>query len=296
MFRLNFVIKLLTFALLLAIAPSNVQATERLAVTAGSELDFFPYAFVNQDGEPDGFSVDLIKAVAAAADLDLTIQADKWDRVWNDLVQGNIDILPLVGKLPERATLVEFSTPHTGILDAFFVREGSPGLTTIAAAQGKEIVVMKSDVAHHKLMEVAFEGTIIPVNTITEGLSLVASGKHDAFLGPWLMAGIALKENKIKGLVSEKPVADYLRIQAFAVKKGDFKLLERLNHGLETVKANGEYTKIYNKWLIIEEPTDEILNYGIAGLALVAFIALIGTALVSFKRRLKPNSGDEVHF
>ena len=34
----------------------------------------------------------------------------------------------------------------------------------------------------------------------------------------------------------------------FAVSKRNQKLAEELNKGLETIKANGEYDKIYNKW------------------------------------------------
>ena len=34
-----------------------------------------------------------------------------------------------------------------------------------------------------------------------------------------------------------------------AVNKSSKELLESLNKGLETVKANGEYQKIYDKWM-----------------------------------------------
>jgi hypothetical protein len=61
-------------------------------------------------------------------------------------------------------------------------------------AKGKEIVVMRSDAAHHELMARKFEGRLIPVDTIPAGLSLVASGKHDAFLCSKLTGTIVIKE------------------------------------------------------------------------------------------------------
>ena len=92
----------------------------------GSELEFPPYAFVDENGQPAGFSVDLIKAVAGVMGLPIKISTGSWDTVWNDLVAGRLDVLPIVAKSPERQRLVDFSLPHTETYDAFFVRQGNP--------------------------------------------------------------------------------------------------------------------------------------------------------------------------
>lgn len=268
------------FILLSGLLASAEAADPSPEIRVGSELDFYPYAFVNAQGEADGFSVDLVKAVAGTMDLKLKIVAEPWDKVWNDLVAGRIDLLPLVGKLPERAAVIEFSKEHTGTPDAFFVRGNDPPIGELATATGKTIVVMRSDVAHHKLLETKFQGGIVTVGTITEGLQLVASGQHDAFLGPQLMAMLAIRDQKIPNVKSSGPVKDYMRIQAFAVKKGDFKLLETLNKGLDIVKSSGEYERIYNKWLVVELPTQTRSSYPFAipifvGLAIAVTLAFL---------------------
>lgn len=279
-----------TRIVLLAVSLScaSLFAEDSAPIKVGSELDFYPYAFVNDKGQADGFSVDLVNAVALSEGLKLDIRPEPWDKIWNDLVQRRIDLLPLVGKLDERATLIEFSMPHTGTSDAFFVREGSPPIVSVAAAKGKEIVVMRSDVAHHKLLEYKFNGTIIPVNTISDGLNLVASGKHDAFLGPLLMSTLAIKDQHIKGIVAGEPVPDYLRIQAFAVKKGDYVLLAKLNHGLETIKSNGEYNRIYNKWLTIDNSPDTLMGSVFIVVLAVGALALVGLGIL-LKRIMRKN-------
>jgi len=247
-------------------------------VRVGSELEFRPYAFLDENGQPAGFSIDLIKAVANSMDLKLRISSASWDSVWNGLLEGRIDVLPIVAKLPERTRLVHFSVPHTETFDAFFVREGAPVLNSISMAEGKQIVVMRSDAAHHELLERHFIGKLITVNTIPEGLSLIAAGKYDAFLCPKLIGTMVIKEHGIKRLIAGPPIADYKRVFSFAVKNDDTELLEKLNQGLLIVKTNGEYDRIYSKWLTADDPWRKYQKFFFPALA----ILLLAIGVVTF--------------
>ena len=113
---------LLIVAMLFAgLANGTVNAaTDSPEVRVGSELDFPPYAMVGKNGQPEGFSIDLIKAVADAMGLSIKISTGPWDTVWNDLVAGRLDVLPVVAKSPERQRLVDFSLPHTETYDGLF--------------------------------------------------------------------------------------------------------------------------------------------------------------------------------
>ena len=244
-------------------------------VRVGSELEFPPYAFVDENGRPAGFSVDLIKAVADAMGLSITISTGPWDTVWNALVAGRLDVLPLVAKLPERQPLVDFSLPHTETYDAFFVRKGSPPIQNIDDARGREIIVMRSDAAHHALVERNFKGHLILVATIPEGLSLVSSGKHDAFLCSKLIGTMSINEHGLKGLATGPPIPDYKRVFSFAVKKGDAELLEKLNQGLLIIKTRGEYDRIYEKWLTADDPWRRLQKYLLPVIAIAIAITLI---------------------
>jgi len=183
----------LCVGIVLALNPVRVCLAASTEVVVGSELDFRPYAFVDRNGKPTGFSVDLIKATSEAMGLRVRISNGPWDDVWNRLLAGKVDVLPIVARLPERQQAVDFSLPHTETYDAFFVREDRPSISSIASARGKEIVVMRSDAAHHALEARHFGDNLIFVKTIPEGLALVASGKHDAFLCPKLIGTTAGK-------------------------------------------------------------------------------------------------------
>ena len=268
---------LLTIAMLIAgLANGTVNAaTDSAEVRVGSELEFPPYAFVDESGQPAGFSVDLIKAVADVMGLPIKISTGSWDTVWNDLVAGRLDVLPIVAKSPERQRLVDFSLPHTETYDAFFVRQGNPQIQNIEAARGKEIVVMRSDAAHHALLERNFRDRLILVETIPAGLSLIASGKHDAFLCSKLIGTMVIKEHGLTNLEAGPPIPDYKRVFSFAVKKGDVELLEKLNQGLLIIKTNREYDRIYEKWLTADDPWRKLEKYLLPAIVIVIAIALI---------------------
>jgi PAS domain S-box-containing protein len=273
-----------TTAVMLAVLISE-KAGQAAMVRVGSEVEFIPYAFVDKEGQAAGFSVDLIRAVAQAMGLQIEITAGTWDSVWSQLVAGQLDVLPIVARLPGRARLVDFSLPHTETYDAFFVRPGSREFENLEAARGKEIVVMRSDAAHHALIERNFQGLIL-VDTIPEGLSLVASGRHDAFLCSKLIGLLALQKLGGQNLRAGPPIPDYKRAFSFAVKQGNAELLEKLNQGLMIVKASGEYQRIYDRWLSMEDPWHKWKGY-LAPLALVLLtIILIGTIWLMTLRRL----------
>lgn len=147
---------------------------------------------------------------------------------------------------------------------------------------------MRSDAAHHALMERGFEGKIIPAESISEMLTLLASGKHDALLYPKLLGIIKIKELKIEGLKAGPPIPDYKREFSFAVKKGDLELLEKFNQGLLIVKSNGEYQRIYEKWFGFEHPWQKFSKYFWPVIILAMAVALIaGSSIVLLQRIVK---------
>jgi len=186
-------------------------------------------------------------------------------------------VLAIVAKTPDRESQVDFSVPHTETFDAFFVRTGQPAIPNLAAAAGKEIVVRRSDAAVDLLTR-KFPGKLTFVDTVPQGLALVAAGQHDAFLNSKLIGTLEMRENHIPGLTAGPPIPDYKRVFAFAVRKGDVELLEKLNQGLRIIKANGEYDRIYQQWLEVQpenrwQKMVPYLRWAIAAIVLLVVLA-----------------------
>jgi len=253
--------------------------------------DYYPYSFVNEKGMPDGFSVDIAKAVSAVMDMTSEITVDTWQNARQALANGNIDFLPMMAESAARRQSFDFSVPHTIAYDAVFVRKGSQRPRSSEDLAGKTVIVMNKDAAHDYLLSSGISDKIklVLVDSLPDGLRLLASGQGDALLMPKLVGLILMKQLNITNVEESPLVIDaYSRPFSFAVKKGDKALQERLSQGLSIVKASGQYDQIYNKWFGALEPRGlpwiSVLKYI---LAIVAGFSLIGLGLLLWSVSLK---------
>ncbi|HLF98394.1 MAG TPA: transporter substrate-binding domain-containing protein [Methylococcaceae bacterium] len=288
--RIGFPVGRFVLGLVLAFsAPggSTWAAPER-PIVVGTEIGFPPYVDVDEEGRSTGFAVELFAAVAAVMDIQASYRPDRWDTVWRGLQSGEFDALPLAARLPEREGLVEFTRPHTLGYDSFFVRKGRSPIASLAQARALSVVVLRSDASHHALASRGFQRQLVPVDSLADGFRLLASGQHDAVLAPLLQGNMLVKALGVATVVEPGPLLkEYRREFCFAVRKGDTELRDRLDEGLAIVKANGEYDRLYRKWLGIYEPYTFPVRYVAwgGGVALI-LLALLGLWTWQLRRQV----------
>ncbi len=218
-------------------------------IQAGSEYDYPPFCIVSEDGEADGFSVELLRAALQAVDLDVAFKVGPWNEVKEDLEQGRIQALPFVGRTPEREDIFDFTFSYIPLHGAIFVRKGDTRINTVADLAGKEVIVMKGDNAEEFARREKITPHVIAVATYEEAMRLLAAGKHDAVIAQRLMGVELLQDLGINNIVAVDHRLDKFRQDiAFAVQEGDQELLSLLNEGLAIVIADGTYDKLYKKW------------------------------------------------
>ena len=253
--------------------------------------DYYPYTFVNKTGVPDGFSIDLVKAITKVMGMDLEIKVDTWQRAMRDLETGEIDLLPMMAYSKERDKVFDFSAPHTIAFDAFFTRKDNKRINSIEDLKGQTIIVMKGDQAHDYLRSSGFVDSehLILVDSLPEALRLLSSGKGDAALMPKLVGLSVMNNLNLTNLTQSSVIVEsYNRPFSFAVKEGNQLLLERLSQGLSIVKKTGQYREIYDKWFGALEPKEltlkSVLKY-IVGMLLALLLIGSAFALWSFSLR-----------
>jgi PAS domain S-box-containing protein len=239
--------------------------------------NYAPYTFVNAQGEPDGFSVDLMKAVAKTMDVKLEITVDTWDNARHALESGAIDFLPMMAYSEERDKLYDFSPPHTIAFDAFFTRKDAPraAIKSMDDLRGKTIIVMDGDQAHDYLLSLtSIETKLILVKSLPDALRKLAAGEGDAALMPKLVGLTLVRDLNLANLETSPVVVEaYNRPFSFAVKEGNQEALERLTQGMNIVKETGEYEKIYEKWFGTLEPR---------GISTETFLRDLGWVILAF--------------
>jgi PAS domain S-box-containing protein len=225
------------------------HSTERDTIYIASEPDYPPYCIVDEKGEAAGFSIDLFKAAAEAANLKVEIKIGVWNKIKQDLAEGKIDALPLVGRTPEREEFYDFTMPYLSLHGAIFVRKGTSDIHDLSDLKEKEIIVMKGDNAEEFVRREQLSERIITTSTFDEAFKLLASGRHDAVITQRVMGLNLLEKLKIKSIEPlDIQIPSFRQDFCFAVKKGDTALLARLNEGLSVIIANDTYEEIRFKW------------------------------------------------
>ena len=256
--------------------------------------NYYPYTFLNKEGVPDGFSVDLIHTVASIMGMDLEISADAWERAVTLLETGEIDFLPMMAYSEERDRIFDFSVPHTIAFDAIFTRVNGKKLKSENDLKGQTVIVMKGDQAYNFLRSSGLVDSehLLLINSIPEALRLLSSGRGDAALMPKLVGLMILNDLHLTNITRSPIVLEsYNRPFSFAVKKGNLLLLERLSQGLSIAKQTGQYREIYNKWFGALEPEESLLKPFLAyGIPLFLALLMIGLVFIiwlfSFKKRI----------
>jgi PAS domain S-box-containing protein len=239
----------------------NTQFYPNDTILIASEPDYPPYCIVNENGEADGFSIDLFKAAADAVGLSVEIKIGIWDHIKQELANGAIDALPLVGRTPEREKIYDFTMPYLSLHGAVFVRKGSEKIQNLADLKEKEIVVMKGDNAEEFVRRENISDYIFTTNTFEEAFKKLAQGNYDAVITQRITGLKLLEEMGIKSIVAlDLYIPQFRQDFCFAVQKGNTHLLSRLNEGLSVIIANGTFDALRTKWFGPEDARLENLR------------------------------------
>lgn len=244
---------LVMFCMSLVNAQQNGEAISQPGhintVVIASEPDYPPYCIVDENGNADGFSVELFKAAAQAAGLNVEIKIGIWNQIKQDLAEGKIDALPFVGRTPEREEIFDFTMPYLSLHGAVFVRKTERGIQSLEDLKEKEIVVMKGDNAEEFVRRTKISEKIFTTNTFEEAFRELEEGRFDAVIMQRVTGLKLLEEMNVKSIKAlDFQLPEFRQDFCFAVQEGNQELLVLLNEGLSVVIANETFEKLRFKW------------------------------------------------
>ncbi len=223
------------------------------SLVVGGDANFPPYEFLDADGEPSGFDVELFEAVAEVLDLQVEVRLGPWDEVREMLEAGQIDAVVGMHYSVERDELLDFSTPYAMAHYAVFVREDREDIRGVADLGGRRVVVQAGALVQDMGDQLGITHTMVTVPGPEQALRGLAAGDYDAALlfqhqGLYLAERLGLEGIVVVG----RPMAP--KEYCFAVLDGDEQLVRALNEGLAVVKATGRYQELQTRWLGVLEP------------------------------------------
>ena len=277
------ILALLAFGLQNAHADTSGQGV----IVVGGTLDYPPFHYLNKKNQPEGFDIDLISAVAREAGMQVKFRLGDWQKILHDLEFGNnVDVVPMFVSA-ERQLHYDFSTPFLSRYHVLFGRKEMPPLRGINALSGKSVLVQRAGFAAEELRIENSSAIRILTDEEPDALRILSSGKYDYALVPELIGRYAIKTYHIENITTKSPPI-LTRDYAFAVRKGNTPLLERINDGIQKVLANGQYDQIYGMRLSNLHTQDEIREPILQKFIIVATVLIVLTfALLLSSRKLR---------
>ncbi len=287
---------LLTLSLFSTSFADPVRFSPERIILVGVNKDFAPLEFENSEGKPDGYTVDLMKAIARQEGLNIKFVFETWSNTRRDLQDKKIDMVTGMLYSKERDKMFDFSLPNSVIAYTLFIRKETP-IKTLNDLKEKEIIVVEDVYAHDWLIKSRITSSIISVKDPIEALQLLASGKHDCIIMPRLHGLDLLDKLKITNVETTGPPI-LAREFCFAVAEGNSDLLAELNEGLFALQQSGEYDEIYRKWMSVYTSTRQfqtIIKYGVFAFALVFFLLLTAVLCNLWLKRIVRRKTKEIH-
>ena len=232
-------------------APAGASAPAVRVYTVGTDAAYAPFESQNEKGEIVGFDIDVVRAVAAKAGIEVKFVNTPWEGIFNALKQGDRDLLvSSITITDERKQTMDFSDPY---FDAH------------------QLIAVKTDSKIARFEDL--KSLKVGVQTGTTGDDAISKlqGKNSTDIKRFESTPLALKELETGGIdavvADNGVVVNYVKNNAgnkfktvndpafapehygIAVRKGNAELLAKLNAGLAAIKADGSYDRIYASYL-----------------------------------------------
>jgi ABC-type amino acid transport substrate-binding protein len=233
-------------------APAAEPAAAPLKIKVGTNAEYRPFEFVDENGAVVGFDIDLMNAIAKAAGFEVEFVNTRWDGIFVALAQGEFDAVQSAATITdERKQTVNFSDPYFLAGQGLAVKQGSP-IAGLADIDGKRVGVQLGTTGDIWASENT-GAEVVRFDEITLAMQALANGDVDAVLNDAPVSADIIKANPELGLVmlSEIYTSEEYGI---AVNKDRAAVLEAINRGLAAVRASGEYDTIYEKWFGMKPP------------------------------------------
>lgn len=229
-------------------------ASEALAdgvLTVGTNAEFPPFEYVDDNGEPDGFDMALVKAIGEKLGVEVVIENMEFASLVSS-IGSKIDIAAAgMTVTDERKASVDFSNSYYEAVQ-YVILPADSEIAEAADLEGKTIGVQLGTTGDIIAGEIA-GSTVSQYNKAVDAVNDLINGRVDCVIvdkNPALVF-----ESKFEGQVVAVDGAQFgfeTEEYAIALPKGDTVLADQINAALEEIKADGTFDELVKTYIEAE--------------------------------------------
>lgn len=273
MFLKHFLLPVLTIGLVACSNPSAdnktadsqttppASAQEATSTTAfaqtfivGVDGNYSPYTFKDEHGTPQGFDIDILRAIGEKQKFGISLVPQDWDKMLDNLEQAKNDIaISGISRSEDREKKYLLSDTYAYGKDVILVRQDNTTITNFKALAGHKVAVLTDSNYIPELEEVMGKKNpnIIPLSSSFLAFREFTAGKADAVYADESVLRYFVKQYpEVSAKFIDNGKDDYELV--IMASKNKPELMEKINAGLKEIIADGTYVEIYKKWFGIE--------------------------------------------
>lgn len=216
-----------------------------------TEGSWSPWTYHDESGELVGLDIEIGKLIAEGLGVEAKFEETNWDSILAGVQSGRFDIACNgVGYTEKRAESFYFSDPYVYTHKVLVVRGDNEDITSFEDLEGKTTANTASST--YTALAESYGATVTPVDSLTDTIELVVTGRVDATINAQVSILDYLEEHpdaniKIVAIADGDPVC-------YPVQKSDdaLSLIEEVNRILEENRQNGKLAEISNKYFGVD--------------------------------------------
>jgi len=216
----------------------------------GFEIGNEPVSFIDSNGHPAGFAVDLANAVAAEAGIRVEPVIGPWETVFTDFKNGKIDLIASLVYSKDRDRFIDFSVAHLSVEGAVFLRKDDKSVHALNDLRSRRIATPPGGFTQEYLTSHGLGGHLFFVPTLADALEALDAGECDAVAATDIIGRHVVKTRGLKNVRKSGIVVPGFSYRLhMGVLAGQSDRLASINEGLARIHANGTYDRLYEKWI-----------------------------------------------
>lgn len=235
---------------------SNVSTLQKVIqskkLVAGCILSFPPFGYKDEAGKPQGYDVELAKALGESLKAEVEIVDLTSDARIPSLETGKVDVV--IGNFTrnlERAQKIDFTDPYIVAGERLLVKAGS-SIKQVGDLKGQKVAVTKGSTNADLIKKLCPEAEVSYFNNSSDALLAVKNGQCATFLEDSNYQQYQAKLDPTLTVVGDSLQA--LEYNSFGLKKGDQQWLNYLNLFVFNINTNGTNKELYKKFFGSELP------------------------------------------
>lgn len=251
-------------------------------ITISGDSFYPPYEQLNDEGQPEGFAVDLIKEVMRRLKKPYVIKLTSRNEMMKEARKGHVNLYLGMVYSDERSKFVNFGTILDYVFKCAIFRKDHEPISSFKDLQNKRVVAEKGSSSENLLHKAGYKVTT--VGNFKDAFNMLNEGKCDAIMTNKDIADYMIDEVHYSNL-------DFytleFRPEKFCLTGNNDYLLTKINFIIYDLKKEGVYSNLFDKWFTNEHKNQNMrVFYFILGITIfVCVILFIFNALLRIKVR-----------